>query len=49
VEIIASSFEIDEPEIIVDENNYMEKVIEKIPALKNKYRKDGNLYVKISN
>jgi hypothetical protein len=49
IETVASSFETEEPEIIVDEQNYMQQVMERIPELKKKYRKEGKLYRKISN
>lgn len=49
VETVASSFEIEEPEIIVDEQNYMQQVMERIPELKKKYRKEGKLYRRISS
>lgn len=49
VETVASSFETEEPEIIVDEQDYMEQVMERIPELKKKYRKEGKLYRKISS
>lgn len=49
VETVASSFEIEEPEIIVDEQNYMQQVMERIPSLNKKYRKEGKIYRKISS
>ncbi len=49
VETVASSFATEEPDIIVDENNYMESAVERIPYLKSKYRKEGKLYLKISS
>jgi hypothetical protein len=49
VEKVASSFETEEPEIIVDEHNYMQQVLERIPELKKKYRKEGKIYRKISS
>lgn len=49
VDKVASSFETEEPEIIVDEHNYMQQVLERIPELKKKYRKEGKLYRKISS
>lgn len=39
----------DPPDIIMDKNNLMKSVMERIPALKKKYKKEGNNYVKISN
>ena len=49
IEIIASSFELEEPEIILDEHNYMEPIMEKIPNLQGKYKREGEMYFRISN
>lgn len=49
LEIIASSFEADEPDVIVDEADYMKEILNKVPSLKRKYKREGNYYVRISN
>jgi len=49
VEILASCFEVDPPEIILDKNNRMEMVITRIPKLKSMYRREGFIYRRISN
>ena len=47
LEVIATCFEENPPEVIIDANNLMEDVMDKIPALKNKYRKEGIRYHRI--
>ena len=49
IEIVASSFNLELPEVIVDENNYMEGIMNRIPAVKPLYKREGNLYLKINN
>lgn len=49
LELIASSFTLEEPDVIVDENNYMKEIMNKIPSLKSKYKRVGKLYMKINN
>lgn len=49
VEIIASSFDVEEPDVIVDENDYMKEILNKIPVLRKKYKREGKNYVRISN
>ena len=47
--LINGAFQTDPPEVIVDPKDYMKKVIERIPGIKSKYRRDGELYKRISN
>lgn len=42
--IIYEGFKKDMPEVIIDPNDVMKNVFEKIPAIANKYRKSGNRY-----
>jgi len=49
VEIVAACFEQYPPTVIIDPGNKMEEVMERIPALASKYKKEGNTYRKISN
>lgn len=49
IEIIASGFKSDPPDIIIDENNYMHEIGVKIPWLKHEYQQEGILYKKINN
>ena len=49
VEIVASCFEKDPPEVIYDDNNLMGNVIKYIPAIGKEYKKEGNTYLRISN
>ncbi|HNP06944.1 MAG TPA: DUF6427 family protein [Cyclobacteriaceae bacterium] len=49
IEMISSCFKEDPPEVIIDKNNMMEGVIQRIPAIGLAYRKDGNIYRRISN
>jgi hypothetical protein len=48
VMLISKAFETDTPDIIIDPNNLMPQVVARIPALREKYRKEGDLYVRIS-
>lgn len=41
---INDAFTGDPPEVIVDENGLMDRILERIPRLKNMYRKEGNIY-----
>jgi hypothetical protein len=43
------SFQQDAPDVIVDKDNLMEPFFEKLPAWKSKYKKDKQMYYKISN
>ena len=47
--LIYQSFQQDPPDIIIDKENLMNAVLERIPILKTKYKKEGNFYYKISN
>src|SRR6185436_16274389 len=47
--IIESAFRMDPPDLIIDEKGLMETVMERIPALKTKYKREGTQYKKISN
>ncbi|MGB4975067.1 MAG: DUF6427 family protein, partial [Cyclobacteriaceae bacterium] len=49
VEIISSCFNEDPPEVIIDKNNLMKGVIQRIPSIGREYRKEGNVYRKINN
>jgi len=49
VEIISSCFKEDPPEVIIDKNNLMEGVIQRIPSIGMAYRKEGTVYKRISN
>ncbi len=49
VEIIASCFERDPPEVIYDDNSLMKKVFKYIPSIETEYEKEGNTYRRISN
>ncbi|MEQ9593783.1 MAG: hypothetical protein RLN86_14350 [Cyclobacteriaceae bacterium] len=49
VEVVASVFEANPPDVIIDESNMVEQVFDRIPALKSKYRKDGIYYTMINN
>ncbi len=45
--LINDAFEKDPPEIIIDPNDLMKKIFERIPAMKPLYKRDGELYRKI--
>jgi len=47
--IINNAFQAYPPDVIIDEKNWMEKVMIRIPSLQKDYRREGNQYVKISN
>jgi len=49
LEAIATSFEEDPPELILDENNLMEGVMDRVPSLRHKYRKEGSRYIWIEH
>lgn len=49
VEIISSCFKEDPPEVIIDKNNLMQGVIQRIPSIGMEYRREGNVYKRISN
>lgn len=49
VETISSCFKEDPPDIILDRNNLMEGVVQRVPAIGMMYRRDGEVYRKISN
>lgn len=49
VEIVARCFQEDPPTVIIDENNFFEKVLERIPYLKSHYKKEGVYYRRVSN
>jgi hypothetical protein len=42
--LIDQSFQKDAPQVIIDKNNLMKNVFERIPRLKAQYKKEGNLY-----
>ena len=45
--LINEAFEKDSPEIIVDPNDLMKRIFERIPAIKPLYKRDGELYRKV--
>ena len=47
--VIEQAFKTDPPDLIIDEKGLMEAVMERIPALKTKYKREGTQYKKISN
>ena len=47
--IIDNAFRTDPPDVIIDQKGLMNKVMERIPALKKSYKREGNQYIKISN
>ncbi|MEP2670767.1 MAG: DUF6427 family protein [Cyclobacteriaceae bacterium] len=49
VETISSCFKEDPPDLILDRNNLMEGVVQRVPAIGMMYRRDGEVYRKISN
>lgn len=49
VEIVAACFEVDPPDVIVDKQDLMGPVMERIPIVASHYKREGNLYRKISN
>lgn len=49
LEAIAISFEEDPPEVIIDDNNLMEDVMDRIPNLRLKYRREGSRYIWIGD
>lgn len=46
--LIDEAFEIDPPEIIIDPNDLMKKIFERIPRIKPMYKREGELYIKSS-
>lgn len=49
VEIVAACFEVDPPDVIVDKQDLIGPVMERIPIIASQYKREGNLYRKISN
>jgi hypothetical protein len=49
VTLIDQSFQKDAPEVIIDKNDLMRNVFERIPRLKLQYKREGDFYKKISN
>ena len=49
VEIIASSFQSDPPDVIIDPDNLFAEVLQRIPGLKLSYKRSGNVYYRVSN
>lgn len=49
VEIVASCFNEYPPDVVVDEENSLDDFFERIPSLQSNYRREGNLYYRISN
>ena len=47
--LIDRAFQIDPPEVIIDPNDVMKEIFERIPRLKPHYKREGELYKKISN
>lgn len=46
--LISESFQNDPPEVIVDEQNKMEKIFSRLPSLKVKYQRKGIFYEKVN-
>lgn len=49
VEIVASCFNEYPPDVVVDEENLLDDFFGRIPSLQSNYRREGNLYYRISN
>ncbi len=47
--LVSDSFERDQPEIIIDPENKMGKFFDRLPQYKTQYKKEGEVYTKISN
>ena len=47
--LVDRSFQKDAPEVIVDQNNLMQPFFDRIPKWQLKYKREGNLYFKVSN
>jgi Family of unknown function (DUF6427) len=47
ITLIGQSFQIDAPDVIIDKNDLMKNVFERIPKLKLQYKREGKLYRKI--
>ena len=47
--LINEAFEKDPPEIIVDPNDLIKNVLERIPAIKPLYKREGEFYIRINN
>jgi hypothetical protein len=43
---VDQAFSQDAPEVIIDKNNLMVKVMERIPRLRQEYTKQGDLYIR---
>jgi len=46
---VERSFQIDAPDVIIDEMDLMKPFFEKLPAWRIRYRREGNRYIKVSN
>ena len=49
VEIVASCFNEYPPDVVVDEEGLLDDFFERIPSLQSDYRREGNLYYRVSN
>lgn len=49
VEIVSQCFREDPPDVILDRKNLMSVVIQRIPAIGTRYKRDGIIYTKINN
>jgi len=47
--IIDRAFRSDPPDVIIDEKDLMSPVMDRIPSLKSKYKREGSNYIRISN
>ena len=45
--LINEAFEKDPPEIIIDPNDLMKNILDRIPQLRTNYKREGELYKKI--
>lgn len=49
VEIVASCFQMDPPQVIIDKGDRMKQVMDRIPSLATQYKKEGIIYRKVNN
>ena len=47
--LIDQSFQNDAPEVIIDKDDLMKPILERIPRLQSLYRREGKFYYKVSN
>ena len=49
VVMVNELFRNNRPEVIIDPENYLAKFLQRIPSLKQQYKREGDYYVRISN